>query len=58
MTAREIEMGYWKFWRFHYRPPTWTEKRFGIEYQPDMISGVLYAGVTLFGHSIVYSSHW
>jgi len=51
-------MGYWKFWRFHYRPPTWTEKRFGIEYQPDMISGVLYAGVTLFGHSIVYSSHW
>jgi len=51
-------MGYWKLWRIHHKPRSWCESRFEIHYQPDIISGVLYAGVTVFGHSLIYSSHW
>lgn len=54
---------YWRWptricWKFWIAPIQWSEKWFGFQYAPDQISGILYAGVTVLGISIIYSDHW
>jgi hypothetical protein len=44
--------------RLFWMPKGWSDKRFGFEYCPDMLGGVLYAGVVVFGRALVYSTEW
>jgi hypothetical protein len=44
--------------KFHYKGKTWCASKFEWHYVPDQISGVDYAGFTLFGHSVLYSDWW
>ena len=45
------------FWRIWVGNKSWAKNDFfKIQYAEDMISGTLYAGVTVFGYSILYSS--
>jgi hypothetical protein len=47
------------FWRFWLARPEWAApKRFGFEYCPAQLGGVLYAGIVLFGWTLIYSSEW
>ena len=47
------------FWRIWYCNPAWVRgKLFAIHNEDDQISGKLYKGVTLFGHSLIYSDTW
>jgi len=47
------------FWRIWFGNKQWAKNDFfKIQYAEDMISGTLYAGVTVFGYSILYSSEW
>lgn len=47
------------FWRFHVAKPAWARgRKFQFHWVPDMLDGMLYAGVTVFGWSILYSDQW
>lgn len=46
------------FWKLSYAGPSWNRgKLFEWHWVPDQISGILYAGVTLFGWSILYTDY-
>lgn len=44
--------------KWHYKPKAWCSSRFEWHWVPDQISGINYAGITLFGHSLIYSDYW
>ena len=46
------------FWRFWYADKTWADNSFDTYYAKDPIDGVMYAGVTLFRYSLLYSETW
>jgi hypothetical protein len=46
------------FYRLFYCNKDWSDKLFDFHYVPAQLGGVLYAGITLFKHSIVYSSEY
>jgi len=46
-------------WRFWFGTRAWSSpQRFGMHFVPDQTDGVMYAGVTLFGYSLLYSDVW
>jgi hypothetical protein len=54
----EVEMPRKLFGKFWIQDPGWTDDRFAWHWVPDQISGMDYAGLTLFGWSLLYSDHW
>lgn len=46
------------FWKIHFAGQGWSEKNFDFYFELDQLGGILYAGFTLFGWSILYSDHW
>ena len=46
------------FGKFWIQDPDWTDNMFAWHWVPDQISGMDYAGFTLFGWSLLYSDHW
>ncbi len=46
-------------WRLWFGNKKWADNElFKIQYADAMISGIAYAGVTVFGYSLLYSSDW
>ena len=45
-------------WGFWYADKTWADNSFGIYYVKHPIDGIMYAGITLFKHSLLYSETW
>ena len=45
----------WKIW---VRGPKWCGKWFAVHNDLDQIDGVLCAGITVFGVSLIYSDWW
>jgi len=46
------------FWRLYRGNPAWCRSHFALHWEADQLHGVLYAGITLFGRSLLYSDHW
>ena len=48
----------WYMGNFWIRGPKWCAKWFAWHWVPDQLHGMMYAGVTVFGWSLIYSNHW
>jgi len=46
------------FKKIHFKGREWTDDLFSVHWVPDQVRGILYAGITCFGYSVLYSDHW
>ena len=46
------------FWKLEYKSPAWCNSKLAVHYAPDQVRGILYAGITIFGHSIIYTDYY
>jgi hypothetical protein len=58
-TMRMIAMNVKKlFWKFYLCNRKWSDRKFDFHYVGSQLGGIMYAGVTLFGYSLMYSDDW
>ena len=46
------------FWKIWIASPKWADKNFQLHWVEDQICGFDYAGLTVFGWSLIYSDYW